>query len=268
MSNTSAEQDIKAAVAYLDEVEQQFLKRKRAFTFDDTTVLFSILDNAAKQLASARKKNSLQKLKLKDGNGTQVSLDDIAAAISSREGYVALVASETAFDADNRLLALARARDAFEKATKFDPDNVGHYVNLAEVHKLLGNKDYAAGTIATALKLDPDDADALKLNDEISEMQETQITQNEPMNPLLKYGLIGVVLIVAGWNAVGRLPDIIAALLQISGWILTGGSIYLSFAMRKEYNQYKDRRQSEELAEMIAEGHERRYQAERERKRR
>ena len=270
MSNTSAEQDIKAAVAFLDEVEQQFLKRKRKFTYDDTAVLFSTLDKGAKQLASARKKNTGQKLKLKDANGAGVTIDDVAGAISSREGYVALVAWETAFDEENQLIALRRARDAFKKATSFCPDEVGHYVNLAEAYKLLGNKKSAIKTIATALKLDPDDPDALKLNDEISEIAdvpETVSTPKTPMNPFLKAGLIGLALLVVGMNTVGKLPDGFVVLLQLSGWVLIGGSIAIPIMMRKEYSEYKHRRDQEEIAQMVAESHEQRYQAERERRR-
>ena len=50
---TSAEQDLKAAFSYLEEVERSFFDKTHRLRFDDTPDLFATLDRAAEYVASA-----------------------------------------------------------------------------------------------------------------------------------------------------------------------------------------------------------------------
>ena len=63
-----------------------------------------------------------------------------------------------------------------------------------------------------------------------------------------------------------KVPDALPPILILLGCVLIGGSIAIAWMVRKSYTEYRDRRQREDLDEMIAESHERRYQSEIERR--
>ena len=280
---TSAEQDLHAAFSYVEDVEQPFFDKKQRFTFEDMPGYFATLEKAAEFVASARTKNPDQTITFDDKEGPiTFTIDDVAGAVSSREGHVALVAWRTALNQDNKITALHRARSSFQKASRFCPDRAVHYINLAHAHQLFGDKPSAIESIAVALRLSPDDAEAIKLNGEISQLPDPTSSTGDPFfgakkeraNPLWYSGLAGVACLIAGMaipNSLisGRnptIPEAVVPLLMIAGWALIIGSIVIAFKMRKEYTEYRDQRQSEDLHEMITELHETRYRAERERK--
>jgi tetratricopeptide (TPR) repeat protein len=272
---TSAEQDLKAAFSYLEDVERAFFDKTHRLRFDDTPDLFATLDKAAEYVADARQKNPDQTLMLEDDKDGSLAftIDDIAGAISAREGHIGLLAWRTGLNEDNQISALRRACGAFQKATRFCPDQAAHYVNLANVYRLLNDKPSATESIAAALKLAPGDAEAIKLSGEISQLPEAAQT-SEGINPLWYSGLAGVACLVAGMAIPNHLlkgpnqaiPDAVPVLLMLGGWLLIGGSIAIAWMARKSYTEYRDRRRREDLDDMIAESHERRYRSEIERR--
>jgi tetratricopeptide (TPR) repeat protein len=157
-SKTTAENDLKVALSYIEDAERPFFDKKITLTFEDTTVLFDKLDKAAQYVAAARAKDPEQSLTIhdeKDG-GITYTQDAIAGAISYREGQIALLAWRTAFNDQNKVDALRRARGAFTKATHFVPTHAFYHLNLADVCKLQDDKKAAVDHVSTALKLEPE----------------------------------------------------------------------------------------------------------------
>lgn len=273
---TSAEQDLHAAFSYVEDVEQPFFDKKQRLTFEDMPGYFATLEKAAEFVASARTKNPDQTITFDDKEGPiMFTIDDVAGSVSSREGHVALVAWRLALNQDNKITALNRARSAFQKAAKFCPDRAAHYINLAHVYLLFRDKPSATESIAVALKLSPDDAEAIKLNGAISQLPDSaQLPKKEGANPLWYSGLAGIACFIIGANLPvsvtgGRqsaVPDALPPILILLGLALTIGSIVIAFKTRDEYTEYKSIRQSQDYDELVTEIHETRYQAERERK--
>lgn len=271
-TQTSAEQDMKAAFSYIEDAERPFFDRSHKLTLDDTPLLFELLDNAARQLAAARTKNPDQKLNIEDPKEGPLTftIDELAGAISYREGHVALVVWRTAFNEENRKYAVQRARGAFQKAVQFCPTRTQYYLELAQVCLLQDDRRSASEAAASALKLNPDDPEAIKLNSEIAQLPEPSKEKGGGVSPLLITGLIGGGLFIGGMIiaplAGKSVPDGLPPILGLLGFLLMGGSIALAIMLRKPYNEYRKARSTEETNEIIAEMHERRYQAERERR--
>jgi tetratricopeptide (TPR) repeat protein len=278
---TTAEQDLKVALSYVEDVERPFFDKKIKLIFDDTPALFDKLTKAAQYLDAARRKNPDQNLVVEDDKGGPITytLDDIGGAISAREGHVALLAALTAFNDGNKANALQRSRAAFSKATRFSPSSISYHLNLAEVCKLQSDKEAAANHVAAALKLDPESTDAIKLNDEINLLPDP--TQPAPRGPrkshpfLIAFG-IGVVCWVIGVMIASNVPvtqpgaAFPGVLLLLIGLVLTFGSpilaAVLAFKNHQEYQSYRSDRIQEDIKEMANEEHERRYRSEMERR--
>lgn len=223
-------------------------------------------------------KNPEQTLVLEDDKTGAITftLDDIAGAISYREGHIALVLWQTALNDDNRSNALRRARAAFQKATRFCPDRASYYVNLAEACKLLSDKPAALEAIAVALKLNPGDAEAIKINGEIAQLPDPALQaalREKKSHPILYSFLAGVVCFIVvliltpyGRSVGGPVPDGALVLLLIVGLVLCAGPLLLKFLAWKDYNEYRQRRARQDARRMVRDTYEEKYQADMERR--
>ena len=284
-AKTSAEQDLKVALSYVEDAEQPFFDKKRTISFDNTPGLFAKLDKAAQYLAAARAKNPDQSLTIEDEKDGPVTYtqDDIAGAISFREGRVAFVAWQTAFNEDNKNEASRRAQAAFQKATRFCPNRASYYLNLADVCRLQGDKKAASANVAAALRLEPESTDAIKLNDEINQLPDVVVTlpprpRKRQHYPFLYAFLAGIACFALGfplaWNV--RPTDIGAStfpvLLFLAGFALVIGSIFfkIKFAFEPSepdpYELYKSARLEKDVTAIVHEQYEQRYQSEIERR--
>lgn len=279
-TKTSAEQDLKVALSYIEDAERPFFDKKIKLTYDDTPSLFDKLTKAAQYLASARMKNPEQNLVVEDEKAGPITYtqDDIAGAISAREGHVALLAAHTAFNDDNKTDALHRSRIAFQKATKFSPNNSFYHLSLAEVCKLQLDKETAANHVAAVLKLEPESTDAIKLNDEInllpnpSEPASHALRKRHPFFVAFGIGVVcwAIGVMIASNIPAGQSGSGFAVLLMLIGVVLTFGSpilaVVTTFKSNQDYRNYRSQRLNEDIKEMINEDYERRYQSEMERR--
>lgn len=273
-SQISAEQDLRAALSYLDDAEQPFFDKKRVLTYDDVPRLFECLGNAALHVASARNKDRDQVLIVEDERAGPITYtqDNISAAISYREGQVALLLWRTALVEEKKHEALTRARAALQKSVSFSM-NPTYYLSLADVCRLLGDKRSASDYINTALVIDHNFVEAIKLKSEIEALpdkrySETTGSRRGGPHPLLIAFLVGIACWGLGallaWNSSLYGPSGFAVILMIIGVILTIGTpAFLIFAVVSEassYRKYEDYRIREDMAKSDAERYERRYQ--------
>ncbi len=283
---STAEHDLKVALSYIEDAERPFFDKNAKLTYDHTPDLFDKLNKAAQYVAAARAKNLTQTLTVQNENEPPIKYtqDDISGAISYREGRVALIAWETAYDDRNKKKALIRAREAFAKATQFCPSRPSYFLNLAEVYRLQVDKKAAIEAVQIALQLDPKSIDAVKLKDEIARIPDILPPRPKRKAGPFTYGCFGFLAGAACW-AIGislnwntPATEVGAAfpgiLLMLVGMVLFFGVPILGVMMALKdpredplsYEHYRSRRLARDTTQFLHDEYEKRYQAEMERK--